>query len=60
MIVNVGQLPTASSRRLPGLSDRLRAFRRTFPTETPDAIGGNGDVAFTAPDRAKIKGRRGT
>jgi hypothetical protein len=48
MIVNVGQLPTASSRRLPGLS------------ETPNAIGGNGDVAFTAPDRAKIKGRRGT
>ena len=29
-------------------------------TEAADAIGGNGDVAVTAPDRARIKGPRGT
>jgi len=60
MIVNVGKLPTALSRRLPGCRIGVAVQAALFPTETADAIGGNGDVAVTAPDRARIKGRRGT
>jgi hypothetical protein len=48
MIVNLGKLPTASSRRLPGCRIGFARSGGPFPTETVDAIGGNGDVAVNS------------
>jgi hypothetical protein len=60
MIVNVGEVADSIVASIAALPEGSPVQAALFPTETADAIGGNGDVAVTAPDGARIKEPRGT
>jgi hypothetical protein len=60
MIVNVAPAADSIAASIAGLSNPASPVQMALSDQMADAICSNGDVAFTASDRAKTKGRRGS